>query len=168
MKKKRRGSGHRNDGDAFTLPLPLPPLPLLPPHHLLYALRLLPLQFGPNPADRLEKFFVHRFQSALAHQFFPMIDKFFVVQTPSSQHDGKVGFHVCSVLHAIWWGLQHRRLFGGIYDEQRRLRGLLNNNSDRIDFVLQHTCPNVVPIRVVRCKLLKWSSFNDVNPCWDF
>ena len=75
--KRRGGGGHRNDGDALTFPpLPLPPLPLLP--HL-YAPRLLPLQFGPNPADRLRKFFVHRSQIALAHPSCPMIGKFFVV-----------------------------------------------------------------------------------------
>ena len=123
--ENRHGVGHRNDADAFTLHLLhlLPPL-LPPPLHLYFPL-LLPLQYGPNPADRLGKFFVHHFQSALAHQSFPMTGKFFVVQTPSSQHGGKVGCHVCSVHHAISSGHRHRRLFGGIYDEQRRLRGLL-------------------------------------------
>jgi hypothetical protein len=71
--KRRGGGGHLNDGDAFTLPPPL-----LPPPHL-YAPRLLPLQFGPNPADRLGKFFVHRSPTALARQSFPTIGKFFVV-----------------------------------------------------------------------------------------
>ena len=132
MKENRRGGGgHRNDGDAFTLPLlPLPLLlPLPPRHHHLYSPQLLPLQFDPNLADRLERFYVHRFQSVLVHQSFPMIGKFFVVQTMSSQHGEKVGCHVCSVHHAVLLGHQYRRLFGGIYDEQRRLRGLLDNNS---------------------------------------
>ena len=75
---RRGGGGHRNDSDAFTLHLPPLPPPPPPPLHL-YSPRLLPLQFGPNPADRLGKFFVHRFQSALAHQSSPMIGKFFVV-----------------------------------------------------------------------------------------
>ena len=125
---------HRNDGDAFTLHLPPPPPPPPPLPHL-YSPQRLPLQFGPNPAGHLEKFFVPRFQSVLGHQSFPMIGKFFVEQTPNSQHGEKVGCHVGSVHHAVLLGLQHRRLFGGIYDEQRRLTGLLNNNSDMIDFV---------------------------------